>query len=134
MRTHQRLGLCVMAAGALLAAVERTANAQIEPGVDPLAYQRRYTGEEPVVPEPQHYNRFSWHHGKAGWYHGVRYIFQEGVHHGFPYGHSTYSPRFPGMSYTFERWAPIRSFYYPYEPGRHGPYGYAPEPYYGHGY
>jgi hypothetical protein len=133
-RIHRRLGLGAFLVCVVVTGAAQTAQAQLGPGVDPLAYQRRYTGELPVVDDPQAYSRFNWHHGKTGWWHGVKYIFQDGVHHGFPYGHSEYEPRFPGMSYTFERWAPIRSYYYPAEPGRKGPYGYAPEPYYGHGY
>ena len=132
---HLQVGIAFSVFGALvLAANPSTALAQIEPGVDPLAYERIYTGEPAWQEKPQHWRRHSWQHNRFAWWHGVRYQYQEGMNHGFPYGHNQYEPRFPGASYTFERWAPTRSYYYPYEPGHNGPYGYSPEPYYGPGY
>jgi hypothetical protein len=102
---------------------------------DPFAFDRRYTGELPdwMNYYTDHYHKFSYHHGAYGTHHGRSFWYREGRHHGFPFAHTYYQPRFPGRTYTFEHWGPRRSWYYPWSPGAHyRPYGHSPEPYYEH--
>ncbi len=100
------------------------------PAIDPKAFLRIYTGEPKVTERPDPYHKFSYQHGAFDLHHGREFWYNEGRHHGFPYGCSDYETRFPGMSYSFGHWSPTRSYYYPYQSGHNGPYGYSTEPYY----
>lgn len=77
------------------------------------------------------YKEHTLNHGVVSRHHGRFWQFQNGQHHGWMYGCSSYQPRAAGATYTFGEWSPRRSFYYAYQPCQPNlPYGFSPEPYY----
>ncbi|QDT63620.1 hypothetical protein [Calycomorphotria hydatis] len=107
-----------------------------EPGPVP----ETFAGNPPILPKPEYYQQGHQMHGVTGWYHQRPMVYQAGIHHGYLYHmnwpkpdkHKYFpsEPRFPGPSYTFERWAPTQSFYLPHQLGQSPQaYGVAPSPY-----
>lgn len=117
-----------------------------QPEPDPLPRPRTPApppiGEEIALPQPTpthwdkwnlfFYMRHGQHQSVKGRHHEKCWTYRDGMHHGWPYGFSTYEPRAVGATYTIPEWTPRRSYYYAYQPGFTDlPYGYSPEPYYG---